>query len=285
MDNGQSNFKLEKSALIGCLIYLLTRHKGNSFRLIKHIFTDYFAKQFRRKPAVCVDVALDQEIQPVAEAIGVYFSFLPFLIGSLGFVKKEFKSAADRDIDDLIVSLIGLYHEAGLIFDCAPTTLAGRKSCGLAMRLLHLLDRPRNYFPSFHVVLVSYVFHKVCKITEKHAHNPEDHKAIKRQMFDKTVGIIESCLLTKQHGLRDIAGGLAFISSQESEFGDKLAPQLMDSIFSGESFGMTDNLAEKIRSEIRSLYFDITGCVEKIQITPYNYSQPFIDYIHSIKKA
>lgn len=275
-------FKLGIGPFFYGLVYLFRDHKKNSFKLVKHIFSDYFAKQFNRASAIYVDTAVDKEILPRPEVIGIYFGFIPFLVGSLGFITKEFKKLADSDIDSLIISLIGFYSDAGFIFNNAQTTFANRKSKGIGLTLLHLFDRPRNYFPSIHVVLVSYVYHRTCQIINKYTDNLIYGEMIKEQLSKRTIHIIESCILTKQHSVRDIAGGLALISSQDKEFCDQIAPKLIHSMFLEQSFGMKDELIQRIKSEIRVRYLDIMSYVVKEKYNNYNYKQGFVDYLKSV---
>ena len=262
-------FKLGTGPMFYGLFYLFKEHRKSLFKLLKHIFTDYFFQQLKRKPATFIDVSLDLEIQPMAGVVSTYFSFIPFLVGSLWFLKKEFKNKADQDIDNLITSLIDVYSSAGFIFDHAPTVFADRRSKGLPLQILHLLDRPRNYFPSLHVILVSYVYYRVGEIVNKYADDSRAYEATKRQMFNRATGIIESCILTKQHGIRDIAGGLAFVSGKEKEFGDTLVARFIESVFLEKSFGMEDGLIKRARLEIRNLYFDIMGRVDETDRNGY----------------
>ena len=264
------------------LFYLLKEHKTNSFKLVRHIFADYFATQFKRTPLIYIDTAIDKEILPKPGVLGIYLGFIPFLVGSLGFLIKEYRNEANDDIDGIITSLIDFYSDTGFIFSNAQTTFINRKTKGFGLALLHLFDRPRNYFPSLHVVLVSYVYYKVCQIINKYPGNLTGREMIKDYLSKRATGIIESCILTKQHGVRDIAGGLAFISSQDKEFKDQIAPMLIDSIFSEHYFGMENDLIQRVKSEIRALYVDIMSYVAKEKYNDYNYKQGFVDYVKSI---
>lgn len=279
------DFKLGAGAFFYGLFYLFRWHKTNAFKLVRHIFTDYFAKQLKRTSAIYIDTPIDEEILPRPETMGTYFGFIPFLIGSLGFLKKEFQKRADKDVDNLIISLAGFYSDVGFIFDNAPTTFANRKTKGLGLAILHFFDRPRNYFPSLHVILVSYAYYKICHIIDKYSGDPRSSEIIKEHLFQRVGGIIESCILTKQHSIRDIAGGLALVSNKEKEFGTQVAPRIIHAMFLENSFGMPDNVIGRVKLEIERLYFDIMSNMEKRNDGDYNYNQSFVDYIHSIKKA
>lgn len=277
------DFKLGAGPFFYGLFHLFRWHKTNAFKLLSHIFTDYFSKQFKRTPAIYIDTFIDEEILPKPEAMATYFGFIPFLIGSLGFLKKEFEERADKDVDNLIISLADFYSDVGFIFGNAPTTFANRKTKGLGLTLLHLFDRPRNYFPSLHVILVSYAYYKVCQIIDKYSDDPRGSAIIKEHLFQRVSGIVEACILTKQHSIRDIAGGLAFVSNKEKKFGVEVAPRIIHAMFLENSFGMADNVIGRVKLEIEKLYFDIVSYMERGNDGNYNYNQSFVDYIRNIK--
>lgn len=275
------DFKLGAGPFFYGLFYLFRWHKTNTFKLIRHIFTDYFAKQLKRTSAIYIDTPIDEEILPRPEAMGTYFGFIPFLVGSLGFLKKEFQKRADKDVDNLIISLVDFYSDIGFIFYNAPTTFANRKTKGLGMTLLHFFDRPRNYFPSLHVILVSYAYYKVCQIIDKYSDDPRGSEMIKEHLFQRVAGIVESCILTKQHSIRDIAGGLALVSNKEKEFGVEVASRIIHAMFLENSFGMADNVIGRVKLEIERISFDIMSYMKRGN--DGNYNQSFVDYIKNIK--
>src|SRR3989344_3702991 len=199
------------------LASLLGEHRRHFLRLIKHIFTDYFVKQYGRQPAIYIDAPLDKDICVYPRAINTYFNFIPLLLGSLGYVQKEFGTKVKDDVDRFIEDLIDLYGNAGFVFENTPTILGGRSSKGVGLKILHFFDRPRNYFPSLHVILVSYAYFQTCRIIDKYSGN-ENHMEVRGRLFNRSVSIIESCLLIKQHGIRDIAGGLDLITFKDAGF-------------------------------------------------------------------
>lgn len=54
---------------------------------------------------------------------------------------------------------------------------------------------------------------------------------VKDRLKDRGVKILESCLLLKQHGIRDISAGFAAISARDSNFTEKRAADLIGDLF------------------------------------------------------
>jgi len=259
------------------LAKLLTEHFRNSLLILSHLFSDYFSKQYRSSRAIVVDSDLDKEIPPCPEAIRTYFSFIPFIVGSLGLLRNEFEFHVREDINWIMDDMIDFYKNTGFIFEKAPTTLLSRTSKGIGLKILHFLDRPRNYFPSLHVVLVGYVYFRTCDIIDRFSNGKAGgYDLIKTGLFNKTFGIMEACLVTRQHGIRDIAGGLAVVTAKNPDF-DRIAGELIDSMFLRNKFGMSDRVIDGIREEIKLTYRHL---FDRFNNNPgQSYSDVLIDFI------
>ena len=100
-------------------------------------------------------------------------------------------------------------------------------------------------------------------------------------MFTRAVRIIESTLLLKQHGWRDIAGGLVAISARDPSFTHKRAERLADGLFQEVPEGMAPEDVLVIRNEIKALYQKL---MEEISSRPEDdFNQVLIDYVKGIE--
>lgn len=259
------------------LASLIKDHYRSFFNLLQNVFKNYLAKQYERKPAFYVDEKLDGDILAQSGTLGAYFDFFPFLIGSAGFVKKYIKKAEPEDLDFFLRRLADFYSDAGFIFENAPTTLLNRKATGWPMKILHFLDRPRNFFPSLHVVITSYVYFETSKLIDKYHSDQLDGSRIKKCLFKRALRIIEACLLTKQHGLRDIAGGLALVSIREPEF-QETAHKIIQSMFVEKPFVLPGDFSGLLRQEIERIYAEIMDYTT-VNLVADNHSQSMAEYI------
>jgi len=249
-------------------------------RLIRHIFKDYIFKQHQRKPAFCIDVKLDEEILPQSKALGAYFDLFPFLFGSAGFVKKNIGEAVVGDFNHFLRELADFYSDTGFIFDNAPTMFRNRISGQWPLKILHFFDRPRNFFPSLHVILASYVFFETSRLLDKYPAGFLSSFEIKEGLFKRSVRIIESCLLTKQHGIRDIAGGLALVSIREPEF-EQTAGMIIRAMFTGGPFMLLEPVSGLLRQEMEKIYTEIMDQITIGRSVACSHPESIVNYIQS----
>lgn len=262
------------------LVSLSIEHPRQLFRVLKHIFTDYVLKQYEHQPAILIDTLLDKDICLYPEAITTYLSFVPLLLGNFGYINKEFGGKVRGEIDGFLNDLVDLYKNAGFVFENAPTTLGGRESRGVRLMALHFLDKPRNFFPSLHVVMVSHAYFYTCLFIEKYG-NGGDYTGVRMELFNKIVKIIESCLLTKQHGIRDIAGGLAMVSLKDKRFDAGMAKEIIYAMFSDNLFGMKEEFISEVRDNIFITYQSIIASAGGIWVDGL-YARPLVSYVKSI---
>lgn len=204
----ENNIKKHSLFGPGIVIYglfnLLIRHPKDFMVLSAHICSDYIFEQFKYAKSVkYVDSNLENVINPQSSALSIYLSSMPFLIGSMGFLKWQFGNKVRQDICLFMRDITDLFSDAGYIFDNAPTTLRFRQSPGFALKFLHFFDRPRNCFPSLHVMLAAYTYLKTKELINKHSHVNGAHSGENNFLFGWSLSIIGSCLLTKQHSFYD----------------------------------------------------------------------------------
>ncbi|MDP3792219.1 MAG: hypothetical protein Q8Q89_00660 [bacterium] len=248
------------------LASLLTRHPKDFVALLGHIFSDYFIEQYKSVSRVrYIDSDLENKITPQSGAVISYFSFIPFLVGSLGFLKLKFGNKTDQDVHSFLNDLKSFFSDARFIFENAPTKLQYRPSPSLALKALHFIDRPRNCFPSLHVILTSYSYLKTNELIKKYSSDDGTNSVAKNFLFNWSLRIIESCLLTKQHGLRDIAGALAIVSSKCPQFSGQDTNEIINLIFSHQPKGLSSNSVDLVRKEIELIYSELVTSIENQQ--------------------
>lgn len=240
------------------LASLLRSHHRYFFSFLKHVFTDYFAKQYERRPAIYIDTLLDSNIRIYPKAVRAYFDFIPIFLTSFGYMKETFGLKIKNDVDDFLRGLIDLYKNAGFVYKNVPTIFHGRQDQKAGLKILQLYERPRNYFPSLHVVLVSYTYFQTRYIVSKNSNNGNHAEAVDA-LFKRAVRVIEACLLTKQHGIRDVAGGLALITLKNNDFNAEIVENIVSAMFRDNLFDMDGQFINDVRSHILAIYREIVG--------------------------
>ncbi len=91
--------------------------------------------------------------------------------------------------------------------------------------------------------------------------------------------IIESCLQTKQHGIRDIAGGLAVVSFRFPQFSQEDIRQLIDVMFSDSKSGFDRDTASFVRAKVASGYSELLA---RANSGEGNYRSALVEYVRSI---
>ncbi|MDP3696796.1 MAG: hypothetical protein Q8R55_02065 [Candidatus Taylorbacteria bacterium] len=278
---------LKKNNLFGfgIVVYgfanLLVGHPKDFLILLGHIFGDYFFQEYRSiHPARYVDTSLESRIIPQSGALRSYLSFLPFLVGSLGFLKWKFGNRVRQDVCLFMGDLKDLFSDAGFVFENAPTKLQYRQSPGIGLKVLHFFDRPRNCFPSLHVILASYSYLKTKELINKYSPDFRVHFQENNFLFSWSLKIIESCLLTKQHGLRDIAGGLAVISAKCPQFDRKDIEEIICLLFSDNVKGFPGDTISLARKEIESVYVQLMNVINSDLKSDYR--SVLVNYIRNI---
>lgn len=259
---------------------LLIKHFKDFITLLGHIFSDYFFEQY--KPAVkirYIDSGLENQITAQSGAVISYFGFIPFLIGSLGFLKLNYGNKTHQDVCLFLKDLKSFFSDAKFVFENAPTKLQYRPSPSLALKTLHFIDRPRNCFPSLHVILTSYSYLKTSELIKRYTPNDKTHSLARNFLLEWSLRIIESCLLTKQHGLRDIAGALAVVSAKCPYFNRQDIKEIVDLIFSGQAYSFSKDSADLLRKEIELVYCELIASIESQN---GDYRSVLVDYVKSV---
>src|SRR3989344_7948149 len=279
-----NNIKKSNLFGFGIVMYgfvdLLFRHPKDFFILLVHIWSDYIYKEYKSvHSARYVDAELESRIIAQSRALNSYLSFIPFLIGSLGFLKWQFGNEIRSDICLFMRDIKDLFSDAGFVFENAPTRIQFRQSPGVGLKLLHFFDRPRNCFPSLHVILAAYSYLKTKELVSKYSADESAHAKADIFLRQWSLSIIESCLLTKQHGLRDIAGGLATISAKCPEFGQEDIKEIISLLFSEDSSSFSGDTVYLVKEEIKSVYAEL---INSINIQKGDYRSALVNYIRSI---
>lgn len=259
---------------------LLVRHPKDFLVLLGHIWSDYIFEEYKSAHSVkYVDIELDNRILARPGALNSYLGFIPFLIGSLGFLKWKFGNKAGQDICFFMKEVKNIFSDAGFVFENAPTRLQYRQSPGMGLKILHFFDRPKNCFPSLHVMLASYSYLKTKELISKHSPNPGLYFRADSFLLNWSLKIIESCLLTKQHSLRDIAGGLALISAKYPQFDQKDVKEIIDLLFLNHLSSFPEDIIYLAKEEIRSVYAKL---VLNIDNKNGDYRLALVNYVRSI---
>ena len=159
---------------------LLTRHFKDFIILLSRVSKDFFFEEYKQiKEIRYIDTDMESRIIPQPLAVVNDLSFIPFFIGSLGYLKFKFGNRAKQDVKLFLKETENFFHDAGLIFRNAPTGLRHRQSPGLALKILHFFDRPRNCFPSLHVILASYSYLKTSELIGKYSSDSNAHAGAK----------------------------------------------------------------------------------------------------------
>jgi hypothetical protein len=86
-------------------------------------------------------------------------------------------------------------------------------------------------------------------------------------------------MMTKQHSLRDIAGGLAVVSSRYPQFAREDVDRLIDRIFIDNPRNLTPDVAEMLRKEIGLTYAELMASIDSRNAV---LRDVLIDYVRKI---
>ncbi|MDO8496496.1 MAG: hypothetical protein Q7S43_03510 [bacterium] len=280
-----NNIKKSNLFGFGIVMYgfvdLLFRHPKDFLVLLIHIWSDYIYKEYESvHSARYVDAELESRIIAQSRALNSYLSFIPFLIGSLGFLKWQFGNEIRSDICLFMRDIKDLFSDAGFVFENAPTRIQFRQSPGVGLKLLHFFDRPRNCFPSLHVILAAYSYLKTKELINKYSSDQLNHVQANMFLRQWSLSIVESCLLTKQHGLRDIAGGLAVVAARFPQFDRRDVQEMIGLLFLDNLGVFSDNTVSLVRVEVTSVYDQIMNAINNDP--KRDYRSALVNYVRSI---
>ena len=279
-DNGKKSDLFGFGIVMYGFADLMVRHPKDFLVLLGHIWSDYIFEGYKSVHLVkYVDAELDNRIIARSGALSSYLGFIPFLIGSLGFLKWKFGNNVRQDVCLFMREVKDLFSDAGFVFENAPTKLQYRQSPGVGLKILHFFDRPRNCFPSLHVILTSYSYLKTKELINKHSSNPGIHSGTDSFLLNWSIRIIESCLLTKQHSLRDVAGGLATISAKCPQFDQEDIREIISLLFLKHSSSFPEDVFGLAKEEIGSVYTELIG---NINNNNGDYRSALVNYVRSI---
>ena len=251
-----------------------------------------------------VELPIDAKIPFDAKALPAYISFVGLWISGINFLKKEFGERASADIGKFVTDLASLYPEAGTIFRSAQTTFTRTGKGGWGTKLLRAWDDDKNAAPSLHVEVVAHTWSRLTDIIDRQTDDPARYERIKEVYFQKTVGILESVLLVKQHVVVDVALGLTMICARDAAFTpletkDSSKPdkkgnegqfltgftkerayKMIDAMFEKDAHSMPPETVAEARETIRSIYDDVMSKIKNGN--KENYVQTVIDYIRRL---
>ncbi len=205
------------------------------------------------KPIV-VSLPIDKKIPSIPSAIKTYNSYLPVFGGCAYWASREFGKRSLQDIGKFFEGLNEYYKDAAIIFKNAPTTCGRSGYGGILTGIIRLFDRDLNAAPSLHVVLVASWYMNFTEMINTYANSSTSYDGIKQKIFNQTVKIIESTLLTKQHCVMDIALAFTFLSCRDRNFTQERAKKFTYALFSQFDYRMGKQTVAEIQSAILDIY-------------------------------
>jgi hypothetical protein len=259
---------------------LILKHPKDLGGFLVRICKDYVFEEFKTaEKIIYIDADFEGSFDSQPGWLGSYLSFILYTIGSLGFLKWNFGNPVSKEICLFMDDIKGMYSDAGFIYENAPTKLKFRQSPGIGLKVLHFIDRPRNCFPSLHVILTAYTYLKTKELIAKYASDHTVHASADHYLFKWAIRIIESCLMTKQHSFRDIAGALALVSSKFPQFERKDTEGIIEQLFLDNPRGLSGDTKDLIRNGLKTTYSELMTTINLANSSPRSV---LVDYVRSI---
>lgn len=210
-----------------------------------------------------VTLPIDARIPFEQRALTDYLSFVGLWVEGIKFLNKEFGRSAVKEAGESVGALAGFYPETAKVFSAAQTTVdrSASDNAGIKFKLLHLVDKNRNAAPSMHVVLAAYAYLRLTDIIDEYAHGESKYNFMKEVLFQKSVRILESVLLVKQHAVMDIPLGLAVLTSSDKSFSPERAHRMADAMFSQNAYGMSGETVQEIQQTIKTIYDEVMASI------------------------
>jgi len=117
-----------------------------------------------------------------------------------------------------------------------------------------MIDTEKNASPSLHVVVAAYIYFGLEKIFDDRGGFQKSYEPLKKVYFDKTVKIVESVLLVKQHVVLDVALGLVLLSGGNFTATSVKIHEFVEAIFNNNHYGMSQEVIFAARREIIFIY-------------------------------
>lgn len=231
-----------------------------------------------------VDISCETDTEiPSKNRVGIYMSYLQYPMDALGFLSREFgRKEIAKDTEKFLIDMSGFFAEAGFVYRTKQTTMVKPREGETFLKILRKVIPPNDMFPSLHVEIACHTLFQANRILNEHS--KEGYGNFKRRLYRRAVDIIESCLVTKQHGLKDIAAGFFSYAARTEGFKESgIVESIIADLFKDleESREMSREAAERIRASIREAYNDLFTSFETEN---KNYTQVLLAYIGEIEK-
>ena len=171
--------------------------------------------------AMIIETAVDDRIEPDSRAIYPYLFACVYILAAAWYVFDRLSTQQYKQAKEAYKTMLS---EAEQIFSTVPTKMRNRQRSNHPLTLFtQEIDGPTNCFPSLHVALVvlSYQFIK-------------DHLELEESMFpamrSSCIDICRSTLLTKQHSVIDVIGGIELARQTYHEFFEQDFEELLSEV-------------------------------------------------------
>lgn len=252
----------------------------SSLKFFKHVTVDHVALMLQERERIDITTELDERIPFDDSKLADYLSVFSFALWALLFLRREFGNKAVADGAKFLNDLAGFYADGGMVFRRGASIFRRGGKPGPAITLLREIDTVQNVFPSLHIEIAVHTRAYTEDIIDAYAHGDADYEALKERMFVRVVRIIESTLLLKQHGWRDIAAGLVAISARDPKFTPERANAITDGLFQKVPEGMASEDAQILRDKVKGLYAQL---MERLAEQPdIDFTEILIQYVREI---
>lgn len=232
--------------MINILKLLIGPYRKIYFRILGLFLFKYIPAGYSSVSAVNIASDIDYKI-PERAVVTEYMDLFYFpivILARAGSARKN-NLKLKEDITRASQVLEKIYQHNYIIYKNSQSTFIRKPTKNISVKILHFFDRNRNCYPSLHAQILTEMFNVL-----------SDHPEVisKDELAKRTVVILESCFLTKQHSLADIGAGFAGVTIIDPSFSEEKAQDLISQIFLDRDYGMSTELRNNIRNNILFLY-------------------------------
>jgi hypothetical protein len=245
----------------------------------------------KRIPVSQTDHPLDKTIPFNPEWVGVYLSFIPFWINTLGLIVKNFGKRSGDIARKFIKSIESLYISAYRVYRHNLSTTSRPPYYGkFRFVTIHALDPHLMCIPSLHVMVAirTYTkFREIIKLEGKESFFKAEEEALSRG----ALAITQAVLYVKQHSVNCVSAAMYTMS----RLCPRLFPPAEAEAFAGGLFppggagqprkagaagpAPTRENAVLVRQHIFTMYRSFLDQNSK------RWTEPLLDYLQTLPKA
>jgi hypothetical protein len=249
--------------------------------VIKSYWRYYYKNNHAKYPRETnVELPIDSQIPFEPKALGAYISYVGLCAAAVNFLRVEFGSDVSADIKNFFISMVSFYPEAAEVFKTAQTGFERTGQGGFGIKLLRMIDTEKNASPSLHVIVAAYIYFGLEKIFDARGGLQKVYEPLKKVYFDKTVKIVESVLLVKQHVVMDVALGLVLLSGGDSSAVPAKIHEFVEAIFKNNNYGINQEVIFAARGEIIFIYDKVMADIARNNSSAAN---EIIKYLRSLE--